>query len=141
MARPPQSFSPPAIVVRAEQQVMSRSQVASTRRSIEDLRQNLHTVQNHLVNIRCNETNVGEVAQQLLAASRLREMLEDTAPVIQSALPVSSGARLNDRERQEILGLYQSGNYTQDRLAGQYGVSQTTIHNVVSDDGRNNQED
>jgi len=140
MARPPQPFSPPAIVARAEQQVMSRAQVASTRRSIEDLRQNLHIVQNHLVNIRCDETNVGEVAQQLLAASRLRETLEATAPVIQSALPISNGARLNERERQEIAGLYQSGNYTQERLAGQYGVSQTTIHNVVSDTGEGNSE-
>lgn len=132
MARPPLP-SPPAYVARAENHEMSRSQVAGVRRSMEDLRENLNNVQNHLLNVRFDETNVADVAEQFMAVARLRDTLSDTSPIIQSALPTSNGARLNERERQEITGLYNTGNYTQERLASHYGVSQTTIHNVVRD--------
>ncbi|MFC4769013.1 hypothetical protein [Effusibacillus consociatus] len=44
----------------------------------------------------------------------------------------SKKAKLIYEEVSEIRRLYASGNFTQDYLASQYGVSSSTIHNIVS---------
>ena len=97
-----------------------------------ELSKSLDTIQRHLINMPVDQTNAQEIAEKLLAASALRESLKRHEQQILSALPQAKGGKLSDKERLEISGYYQTGHFTQDALAEQYGVSQSTIHEIVS---------
>lgn len=43
--------------------------------------------------------------------------------------------KLNPKQQTEIIHAYKSGNFEQDELANMYGVSRTTIRNVLVDNG------
>lgn len=124
----------PAHVYQSESRVMTRSESAMTQRTMDDMANALVAMQRHLMNVPVSETTVNEVAQQLMAASQLRQTLQTCAPILQTALPQAGNARLTDADRQEIRGYYATGNYTQDQLAKQYQVSQGTVSNIVTDD-------
>lgn len=49
-------------------------------------------------------------------------------------VPMEYSRHIPDQVRREIYHLYQAGRYTQDELATHYGVSQSTVHRVVSGD-------
>lgn len=123
----------PAHESQAESRAMTRSEAAAARRNFEQMNGTLITIQRHLLNLPVTETNVNEVAEQLLAASRLRESLNVAKPLLTAALPQNSGGKLSEHERKEIRGYYQTGHFTQNALAQQYQVSQATIHNIVTD--------
>lgn len=124
--------SKPAYRVQAESHVLSRSQVAAAKRSLTELGKSLDLIQRQLINTPVDQTSAQEVAEKLLAASALRESLKRNEQQILSSLPQTRGGKLSDRERQEIAGYYATGHFTQDALAEQYGVSQSTIHEVVA---------
>ena len=124
--------SKPAYRVQAESHVLSRSQVAAAKRSLTELGKSLDLIQRQLINTPVDQTSAKEVAEKLLAASALRESLKRNEQQILSSLPQTRGGKLSDRERQEIAGYYATGHFTQDALAEQYGVSQSTIHEVVA---------
>lgn len=124
----------PAHVYQSESREMTRSEVAKARRTMTEMEESLVSIQRHLMNIPVSETTVHQVAEQLMAAASLRQSLAAVAPVLQQAMPQAGNARLTERERREIRGYYMTGNYTQEQLAAQFGVSQSTIHNTVTDD-------
>lgn len=124
--------SKPAYRVQAESHVLSRSQVAAAKRSLTELGKSLDLIQRQLINTPVDQTSAQEVAEKLLAASALRESLKRNEQQILFSLPQTRGGKLSDRERQEIAGYYATGHFTQDALAEQYGVSQSTIHEVVA---------
>jgi DNA-directed RNA polymerase specialized sigma subunit len=124
--------SKPAYRVQAESNVLSRSEVAATKRNLTELGKSLDLIQRQLISTPVDQTNAQEVAEKLLAASALRESLKRHEQQIVSSLPQTKGGKLSDRERQEIAGYYATGHFTQDALAEQYGVSQSTIHEVVA---------
>lgn len=121
-----------AYQVQAESHVMTRSQTAAAKRNMAELGKSLDLIQRQLINTAVEQTNALEVAEKLLAASALKESLKKHEAQILSALPQSKGGKLSDRERQEISGYYATGHFTQDALAEQYGVSQSTIHEIVA---------
>ncbi|MYN04404.1 hypothetical protein GTP41_20125 [Pseudoduganella sp. DS3] len=116
----------------AESRMMTRSEVAAAKRSISELSKSLDQIQRQLINTPVAKTNAHEVAEKLLAASALRESLNRHEAQVLSALPQSKGGKLSDRERKEISGYYSTGHFTQGALAEQYGVSQSTIHEIVA---------
>ena len=124
----------PAHVYQSESRAITRSESAMTQRTMDDMATSLVAMQRHLLNIPVSETTVNQVAQQLMAASQLRQALDSCAPVLQGALPQAGTARLTDADRQEIRGFYATGRYTQEQLARQYQVSQATVSNTVSPD-------
>ena len=122
----------PAYKIQAESRVMSRSETAAAKRSMAELSKSLGVIQQQLINTPVDQTNAQAVAERLLAASALRESLKRHEQQILSALPQTKGGKLSDRERQEISAYYQTGHFTQDALADQYGVSQSTVHEIIS---------
>ncbi|MBU7442159.1 hypothetical protein [Paraburkholderia fungorum] len=119
------------LIAYAESPAMTRSDVAKARRSMQDLGHSLELVQRQLLNVPVDQTNALEVAERLLAASRLKETLKQTQAAINESLPHGKG-KLSDEVRQEIAGFYLTGQYTQETLADQYNVSQSTVHEIVT---------
>ena len=121
----------PVHLAYAESPAMTRSEVATARRSMADLGRSLELVQQQLLNVPVDQTNAVEVAEKLLAASRLKEALKHTQAAINASLPHGKG-KLSDEARQEIAGFYFTGQYTQETLADHYNVSQSTVHEIVT---------
>jgi hypothetical protein len=124
--------SSPSHVVHAESRAMTRSDAAAARRSIADTNKTLIALKHHLLSAPVTTLNADDVAKKFIAASELQECIDKNKDLLMQALPNNTGGKLSDRERTEIKGYYATGNYTQDALAEQYGVSQGTIHNVIS---------
>jgi hypothetical protein len=122
----------PPYTININAEVMSRSDVAAAKRNIQGLKESVELIQRQLLNVPANNANVGDIANQLLAASALRQAIQANETVILSALPQQKGGKLSDKERQEIDGYYKTGNYTQTALADQFGVAQSTIQAIVS---------
>ena len=125
---------PSGYVIKTESQAMTRSQVAATHRSFQEMNDALLAVERQLLHEDLSAANALEVAQKMVLASDLRKRLQAAAPVLQAVTPRAGNARLTDRERTEIQGYYMAGNYTQEQLASQFQVSQATVSNIVSDD-------
>lgn len=130
----PSNPSNPGYIIRTESREMSRSEVAQARRSFQEMNESLLAVERQLLHEDLRPENANEVAQRMVLASDLRRRLQAALPVLESSMPSAGNARLTDRERQQIQGYYATGNYTQDQLADQFQVSQSTVHNIVTDD-------
>jgi predicted XRE-type DNA-binding protein len=63
--------------------------------------------------------------------NQLNGQLASIGEQLERCLPRASTARLTEKERTEIKGLYNSGLYTQSQLAEQYDVTQPTISDIT----------
>lgn len=128
-----------AQVVQAEQPAFSRAQVAATARAFQDINGQIEQARAVITNSMTNAATMGLEAFQSAWASRQQlNQLHAQAASLQAGLaqhmpaPSAFQGNLSPEERTQIVGLYNSGLYTQQQLAEQYGVSQPTVGRVVS---------
>jgi len=128
-----------AQVAQAEQPAFSRAQVAATTRAFQDINGQIEHARNVIGHSMTNAASMGYGAfQQAWAAREQLNQLQGQATNLQTGLsqhmpaPSSFQGNLSEAERVQIRGLYQTGMYTQQQLADQYGVSQATIARIVA---------
>jgi hypothetical protein len=119
-------------VSRVEGRHISRTVVATTRRGIDDIKKGIEEVAKGLMHQGFDEEmTVNEVAAKFLEAQRLRAELNAVLARTEAMLPNHGNAKLTENEKKQIRGLYSTGLYTQTQLAGQYGVQQPTISEII----------
>jgi hypothetical protein len=141
MAIPPRSINANNTPVesRAEVQV-TRSHVASTRRAIQDIDQQIDNRRSRIDAVLRDSRSLGmeqttQLLQERANLNSLHEQSHSLRDQLLTGMPqVSSNAALSTLERKEIKGLHGSGLYTQQQLADQYGVTQPTISQCVNKD-------
>lgn len=130
-------MKPPVQMVyqqRAEQ--TTRSDVATINRSIQDLKNQASRLQNNLVS-QMTQTQAVDMEdfknawQKREELNQLNQQITELEQKFKTHMPSMSNARLTDEERKQIKGLHSSGLYTQQQLADQYGVNQSTISDIV----------
>lgn len=124
------------IVHVAQQQQLSRSDIATAKRAIQDLRSQSEKLQQAVIQVvasqpQCTPEAFQEAWQKREELNKLNERLQHIEVQMNLNAPVASTARLTEKEKQEINGLYQSGLYTQAQLANQYGITQPTVSDIV----------
>lgn len=135
----PGSVPAVAHVIRAEQPVVSRAQVASTMRAFQDVDAHISNSRAVLADKMTNAASMGQQDFQEAWEARknlnqLHDQLNDLRVGLEKHMPAPSDfqAPLTPEEKTQIVGLYASGLYTQRQLAEQYGVSQPTVGRAVS---------
>jgi uncharacterized phage infection (PIP) family protein YhgE len=141
MAIPPRNFNTERIEAESRATVqVTRSDVASVRRSMQDINQQIDNRRSRIDDVlRNNRSLSSEQIIDLLDNRENLNQLHTQASNLERQLvadmpQVPSNAALSTRERQEIQGLYRSGLYTQRQLADQYGVSQPAISQCTRND-------
>ncbi|MEB4592259.1 hypothetical protein VSS37_14825 [Candidatus Thiothrix sp. Deng01] len=124
------------VVQTAQQQSFSRSDIATTRRAVQDLKDQTQKLSTAILQIAATSPDCPRGAfeaawQQRQQLNQVQQQLNSLEQQISNYLPHASTARLTDKERKEIQGLYRSGLYTQGQLADQYGVTQPTISDIT----------
>lgn len=139
MARSPYRTDSVQIEVRSEVQA-TRSDTASVRRAIQDINRQIDNRRSNIdAVLRDARTLDASSVTQLITERESLNQLHQRSQELQNQLipnAPSSSASLSTQERREIAGLYQSGLYTQQQLADQYGVTQSAISQSV----RNNED-
>lgn len=126
----------PSFVQKAQQQAFVRADVAATTRAFQDLDSRVAKLSDSIFQLAATAPNCSKEAFEEAWKKReeLNQVHHDLANLeskIKSCMPPSSTARLTPQERQQIKGFYQTGLYTQQQLAEQYGVTQPTIGDIV----------
>lgn len=121
----------------AQQQIFSRSDIATTKRAFQDIKNQASKLSKDITHYvsntsNCSEHNFQEAWNKRQELNKLKEQLSAMEEQMTKCMPSQSNSRLKDHEKTEIKGLYQSGLYTQQQLATQYGVTQPTIHDIVN---------
>lgn len=124
------------VIQAAQQQSFSRSDIATTKRAVQDLKDQTQKLSNAILQIAATSPDCAKEAfeaawQQRQQLNSVQQQLTSLAQQLSNCLPHASTARLTDKERKEIQGLYSSGLYTQGQLADQYGVTQPTISDIT----------
>ena len=115
------------------------------RHEIARIRQLIHDLENHHANL-FNQlsilaTEVDTPEDQLRYAGLVqkiretRKSLMDHSKYLEELLtiaPTDFSRNISDQVKREIFHLYSAGRYTQDELANQYAVSQSTVHRIVT---------
>jgi hypothetical protein len=104
----------------------SRSDIATTKRAVQDLKDQTQKLSNAILQIAATSPDCAKEAfeaawQQRQQLNSVQQQLTSLEQQLSNCLPHASTARLTDKERKEIQGLYSSGLYTQGQLADQYG--------------------
>lgn len=76
-----------------------------------------------------------QYAQLLGLINGTRASLEQHVSALHQLLalvPAESGRQVSDQAKREIYHLYHASRYTQEALAMQYGVSQSTVNRIVN---------
>ncbi|MBF6650433.1 hypothetical protein [Methylobacter sp. BlB1] len=120
----------------AQQQAISRSDIATTKRAFQDLRDKTQKLQDTIWQLATNASDCPKDAFQdawdkRQELNQINKQLTAMEELISNCMPKASTARLTEKERTEIKGLYQSGLYTQAQLADQYNVTQPTISDII----------
>lgn len=141
MAIPPRNFNMERIEAESRATVqVTRSDVASVRRSMQDINQQIDNRRSRIDDVLRNNRSLSyEQIKDLINNRENLNHLHTQASNLENQLvadmpQVSSNAALSARERQEVQGLYRSGLYTQRQLADQYGVSQPAISQCTRND-------
>lgn len=126
----------PSIVHAAQQQQITRSDVATTKRAFQDLKNQAEKLSNTVFQIaatapNCTKEAFEEAWEQRNKLNAVNVELAKLEGEMATCMPSTSTARLGDKEKKEIRGLYATGLYTQQQLADQYGVTQPTIGDIV----------
>lgn len=124
------------VIQAAQQQSFSRSDIATTKRAVRDLKDQTQKLSNAILQIAATSPDCDKEAfeaawQQRQQLNSVQQQLTSLEQQLNNCLPHASTARLTDKERKEIQGLYSSGLYTQGQLADQYGVTQPTISDIT----------
>lgn len=122
----------------AQQQSFSRSDVATTKRAIQDLENETKKLRDAIMQMASTDS---DCPQELFEAAWQKQKqlnlankeLASLKQRLNNCLPHTSTARITDKERKEIRGLYSTGLYTQGQLAEQYGVTQPTISDITKE--------
>lgn len=114
----------------------TRSDVATMRRSISDLKSQVNRLQNNLETTIAQSENMEYTTfqsawEQRKELNQLNKTISEIKDRLKQHTPLPSNARLTEQERNEIRGLHSSGLYTQQQLADQYGVTQPTISDLL----------
>ncbi|AMV47828.1 hypothetical protein [Paraburkholderia caribensis] len=128
--------NPPPILQAAQQQSFSRSDVATTKRALQDLTTQTKKLQDAIWQIaatqqECTKEAFEDAWKKRGQLNEVNRQLASIGQHLEATLPRVGAARLTEREKTEIKGLYQSGLYTQSQLAEQYGVTQPTISDIT----------
>jgi two-component SAPR family response regulator len=124
------------VIQAAQQQSFSRSDVATTRRAVQDLKDQTQKLSSAILQIaatspNCDMEEFKTAWEQRKKLNQAQHELRSLEERIGSLLPRASTARLTNSERKQIQGLYSSGLYTQGQLADQYGVTQPAISDIT----------
>ncbi|OOF13053.1 MULTISPECIES: hypothetical protein [unclassified Salinivibrio] len=119
-----------------QQQCFTRSDVATTRRAIQDLKSQSEKLKGSLSQslTEADNTSLEEfrtIWDKRDKLNQVNNQVKELEQSITEIMPSLSKAKLSNEEKNEIAGLYNSKLYTQSQLAEQYGVSQPTIGDVV----------
>lgn len=119
-----------------QQQCFTRSDVATTRRAIQDLKGQSEKLKNSLSQslAMADNTSLDEFQSIWNKREQLNQVntqVKELEHNINEIMPSLSKTKLSDDEKNEITGLYNSKLYNQTQLAEQYGVSQPTIGDVI----------
>ena len=139
MARSPYRTDNIQVEVRSEVQA-TRSDTASVRRAIQDINRQIDNRRSNIDAVLrdARSLDTSSVTQLITERENLYQLHQKSQELqnqLISNIP-SSSASLSTHERREIAGLYQSGLYTQQQLADQYGVTQSAISQSL----RNNED-
>lgn len=134
MARSPYRTDSVQIEVRSEVQA-TRSDTASVRRAIQDINRQIDNRRSNIDAVlrdarTLDASSVTQLITERESLNQLHQRSQELQNQLISNVP-SSSASLSIQERREIAGLYQSGLYTQQQLADQYGVTQSAISQSV----------
>ncbi|MEI8573957.1 hypothetical protein U737_12225 [Methylomonas sp. LW13] len=124
------------IIQVAQQQQITRSDVATTKRAFQDLKDKAEKLSNTVFQIAasaqtCNKDAFEEAWKHRQELNEVNSELSKLEEKMAACMPSTSTARLSEKEKNEIRGLYATGLYTQQQLADQYGVTQPTIGDIV----------
>ena len=119
------------------EQATSRSDVATVKRSIRDLQKQISRLQNNLSSQLTRQeqmdfTSFQQVWENREKLNSLNQKISELEQEINHHIPSLGNARLTEEEKRQIKGLHNSGLYTQKELADQYGVTQPTISDIVT---------
>ena len=119
-----------------QQQSFSRSELATKQRAFDDLKSLTQKASSEILRIAATSPNCTREAFEMAWKKRqelnsLQQQLDSIEQKLNDCLPPKGSARLTDKERKEIQGLYSSGLYTQAQLAEQYGKTQSTISDII----------
>lgn len=119
-----------------QQQCFTRSDVATTRRAIQDLKGQSEKLKSSLSQALATADNTSMDEFQSIWSKReklnqVNNQVNELEQSINEIMPSLSKTKLSDEEKNEITGLYNSKLYNQTQLAEQYGVSQPTIGDVI----------
>jgi len=137
---PDDDITPKAPIVQliqsAQQQSFSRSDIATTKRAVQDLKQQTQKLSGAILKIAATSPDCDKEAFEAAWHKRqqlnsVQQQLASIEEQISDCLPQANTARLTEKERKEIQGLYSSGLYTQKQLADDYGVTQPTISDII----------
>jgi DNA-directed RNA polymerase specialized sigma subunit len=133
MATSPKSSQ---IIQAAQQQSITRADIATTKRAFQDLQGQAEKLKGALFSIaasapHCSKESFEEAWSKRDQLNQVQQQMSGLQKQMLDLMPETSTARLSDNERQQIKGLYSSGLYTQQEIADQYGVSQPTIGDIV----------
>ena len=131
------SYKPNIVIEeRVEQAQITRSDVADVKRSIQTLNKQADHIRRSLdqqltTSSRIEPNTTVHIINKRNDLNMVNQQIKQLEVKLSSYMPTPSSAKLNDKEQQEIRGLYSSGRYTQKELAEQYGVTQPTISDIV----------
>ncbi|PTP62694.1 hypothetical protein CWO01_10595 [Vibrio splendidus] len=119
-----------------QQQCFTRSDVATTRRAVQDLKGQSEKLKSSLSQSLSTADNTSMDEFQAIWSKReklnqVNIQVKELEQSINEIMPSLSKTKLSDEEKNEITGLYNSKLYNQTQLADQYGVSQPTIGDVI----------
>ena len=139
MARSPYRTDNIQVEVKSEVQV-TRSDTASVRRAIQDINRQIDNRRSNIDAVlrdarTLDTSSVTQLITERENLNQLHQRSQELQNQLISNVP-SSSASLSTQEKREIAGLYQSGLYTQQQLADQYGVTQSAISQSL----RNNED-
>jgi uncharacterized protein YjcR len=115
------------------------------RHEIARIRQFMHESELHLANmyqqLSILATQISTPEQQLEYARLIQKIRETQQSLVQhneyltqmlAMVPTEFPRTISDQVKREIYHLYHAGRYTQEHLAAHYGVSQSTVHRIVT---------
>ena len=122
-----------------QQRMTTRTDVATARRSLQDLKKQTHRMSSNLNCYLSETTHIGpeayaETWDKREKINEINNKISEIEKDLMHELPSTGSARLSDEEKQQIRGLHSTKLYTQKELADQYGVSQPTVGDIIRDD-------
>ncbi|HED3065074.1 TPA: hypothetical protein R4057_002027 [Kluyvera ascorbata] len=121
-----------------QQTQVSREELARARQAIHEMEHHLANFENQVrlmqSNVKTDEDAV-KFSSALLELNRTKDALQRHVSAYNDMIRIANvehTSRLSAQAKREIYHLYHSKRFTQDLLAAQYGVQQSTISKIVN---------